>query len=405
MGVRLQYDMVMLVKYIGRAAIFCRDQGHLAGHAQMADQAFTTVQMKQQVFRPAGNPFHPSAGEPFCKIIRQGDAKLVPSLNDPEKTAAFQQGYDAFFHGFNFGQFGHGLSLFVLPQPLMGLGCYKTCNKILVPHGLVVYVLPMVQESKQKDTPQTTHFGFGTVDKDAKQGLVRNVFDSVAGKYDIMNDVMSGGLHRLWKNDMIRVLHPEPGCRLLDMAGGTGDIAFRFLEAVNRRAKTDSKPAGVTVCDINPNMLDVGRDRAIDGGFLKNIEWVCGNAESLSFPDSSFEAYTIAFGMRNMTNMDKALAEAHRVLKPGGRFLCLEFSKVVMPILDKIYDSYSFHLLPRFGGMITGDRQSYQYLVESIRQFPPQENFKTLIGDAGFKRVSYRNMTGGIVALHSGWKI
>ncbi len=260
---------------------------------------------------------------------------------------------------------------------------------------------PMIDDNAE----ETTHFGFRTVDKDSKQGLVRDVFDSVAGKYDIMNDVMSGGLHRLWKDDMIRALRPEAGMTLLDVAGGTGDIAFRFLEAARKRGNPSSGPAKVTVCDINAQMLEVGQDRAIDRGILKNIDWVCGNAEDLSFPDSSFDAYTIAFGIRNVTHIDKALTEAHRVLKPGGRFLCLEFSRVDMPLLDKIYDAYSFHLLPRLGGMITGDRQSYQYLVESIRQFPPQEKFKTMIEKAGFRRVTYRNMTGGVVALHSGWKI
>lgn len=264
------------------------------------------------------------------------------------------------------------------------------------------FMLPgMIKDNSQ----ETTHFGFKTVDKDSKQGLVRNVFDSVAQKYDIMNDVMSGGLHRLWKNDMIRVLRPTAGMKLLDVAGGTGDIAFRFLEAANRRQKDAGTPAEVTVCDINASMLEVGRDRAIDRGILHHIEWVCGNAESLSFPDNSFDAYSIAFGIRNVTNIDKALAEAYRVLKPGGRFLCLEFSKLDMPLLSDLYDSYSFHILPRFGQMITGDRESYQYLVESIRQFPPQEAFKKLIEDAGFQRVTYRNMTGGVVALHSGWKI
>ncbi len=267
----------------------------------------------------------------------------------------------------------------------------------------------MIKEKEPDSTEQTTHFGFRTVDKDSKQDLVRNVFDSVAKKYDVMNDVMSGGLHRLWKDALIRTLRPDAGMSLLDVAGGTGDIAFRFLEAANKRGGDDSasdfKAAQVTVCDINAQMLDVGRDRAIDRGILKNIDWVCGNAESLAFPGSSFEAYTIAFGIRNVTNIDKALAEAYRILKPGGRFLCLEFSKLDMPFLDKIYEAYSFHLLPRFGEMITGDRDSYQYLVESIRQFPSQEKFKVMIEEAGFKRVTYRNMTGGIVALHSGWKI
>jgi len=275
----------------------------------------------------------------------------------------------------------------------------------------------MKSENKTDSAAQTTHFGFKTVDKDTKQGMVRSVFDSVAQKYDVMNDVMSGGLHRLWKDDMIHVLRPEAGMNLLDVAGGTGDIAFRFLETANNRAGRDSRvvkvsgkilakvTAKVTVCDINAQMLDVGRDRAINRGILKNIDWVCGNAESLAFPDNSFDAYTIAFGIRNVTNIDKALAEAYRILKPGGRFLCLEFSKVDMPLLDKIYDIYSFHLLPKFGEIITGDRKSYQYLVESIRQFPDQELFKDMIEEAGFKRVTYRNMTGGIVALHSGWKI
>ena len=268
------------------------------------------------------------------------------------------------------------------------------------------FMLPnMIDENKQKDSAETTHFGFKTVDRQAKQGLVRNVFDSVAQKYDVMNDVMSGGLHRLWKDDMIRVMRPQPGMQLLDVAGGTGDIAFRFLDAAESKGKGTPSPAMVTVCDINANMLEVGRDRAIDRGILANIDWVCGNAEALAFPDDHFDFYTIAFGIRNVTNIDKALAEAHRVLKPGGRFMCLEFSTVDLPILDKLYDTYSFHLLPHIGQMITGDRESYQYLVESIRQFPPQDDFKHMIEEAGFKRVTYRNMTGGIVALHSGWKI
>ena len=263
----------------------------------------------------------------------------------------------------------------------------------------------MEKENNNTTKEETTHFGFRTVEKQDKQGLVRNVFDSVAQKYDLMNDVMSGGLHRLWKGAMIRIMRPEPGMKLLDVAGGTGDIAFRFLAAAQKRKKPGARPAEVTVCDINANMLDVGRDRAIDRGILRHIEWVCGNAESLSFPDNSFDAYSIAFGIRNVTNIDKALAEAHRVLKPGGRFLCLEFSKLDLPLIDKIYEAYSFHLLPRVGGMITGDRDSYQYLVESIRQFPPQDKFKAMIEEAGFGRVTYRNMTGGVVAIHSGWKI
>jgi len=251
----------------------------------------------------------------------------------------------------------------------------------------------------------STHFGFQTVKSEDKQKLVRNVFDRVAKKYDIMNDVMSGGLHRLWKDDLISALRPTAGMHLLDMAGGTGDIAFRFLESAAKRPANKDNPAKVTVCDINASMLEVGRDRAIDRGILDNIDWVCANAEDLSFPDQHFDAYTIAFGIRNVTNIDKALKEAYRVLKPGGRLLVLEFSTVDLPLIDKIYEAYSFHFIPRFGQMITGDKDSYQYLVESIRQFPPQEKFKHMIEETGFSQVSYRNMTGGVVALHSGWRL
>ncbi|WP_321395472.1 bifunctional demethylmenaquinone methyltransferase/2-methoxy-6-polyprenyl-1,4-benzoquinol methylase UbiE [Emcibacter sp.] len=260
-------------------------------------------------------------------------------------------------------------------------------------------------EAPSKDQSETTHFGYRTVEAEKKQGLVRNVFDNVARKYDLMNDVMSAGLHRLWKDELIRVLRPQPGMKLIDVAGGTGDIAFRFLEAARRIPGNADNPAEVTVCDINNNMLTVGRDRAIDRGILENIDWVCGNAEALPLPDSCMDAYTIAFGIRNVTNIDKALAEARRVLKPGGHFLCLEFSHVDLPLLEKLYDVYSFELIPRFGQWITGDKDSYQYLVESIRRFPSQDKFKGMISEAGFKQVSYRNMSGGVVALHSGWRI
>lgn len=259
------------------------------------------------------------------------------------------------------------------------------------------------KEKIKKDS--TTHFGFRQVNEDEKQTMVRGVFDSVADKYDIMNDVMSGGLHRLWKNDFIRDLRPSAGMRLLDVAGGTGDIAFRFLRAAAKRAGPDDIPASVTICDINKNMLAAGRARALDEGILDPINWITGNAELLPLPDKSVDAYTIAFGIRNVTRIDKALREAHRVLKPGGRFMCLEFSDVDLPILKKIYDTYSFNVIPHFGKLITGDKDSYQYLVESIRKFPNQEKFEKMVKDAGFKKTSYRNLSGGIVAIHSGWRI
>jgi demethylmenaquinone methyltransferase/2-methoxy-6-polyprenyl-1,4-benzoquinol methylase len=239
-------------------------------------------------------------------------------------------------------------------------------------------------------------FGFREVAAEEKTSLVRGVFDSVANRYDLMNDLMSGGLHRLWKNSMIAWLNPQDGMSIIDVAGGTGDIAMRM------RAKADCK---VTIADINYAMLEQGRNRAIDHNKLSGMEWICANAESLPCPDNSFDAYTIAFGIRNVTYIDKALAEAFRVLKPGGRFLCLEFSTVAQPLLHKLYDAYSLHVIPQIGKMVTGSAESYQYLVESIRKFPDQEKFATLMRDAGFGNVQYRNMTQGVVALHSGRKL
>ncbi|MDH6230641.1 demethylmenaquinone methyltransferase/2-methoxy-6-polyprenyl-1,4-benzoquinol methylase [Mesorhizobium soli] len=245
-----------------------------------------------------------------------------------------------------------------------------------------------------------TSYGFKSVGQDEKQGLVNEVFHRVAGRYDLMNDLMSAGLHRLWKDAMVAWLNPpkRPGWRVLDVAGGTGDISFRIVEASNRQAHA-------TVLDINGSMLAVGKERAEKRGLSANTEFVEANAEELPFPDETFDAYTIAFGIRNVPRIDKALSEAYRVLKPGGRFLCLEFSEVEMPILDKVYESWSFNAIPRIGQLVTGDGEPYSYLVESIRKFPNQSNFAAMISRAGFDRVSYRNYSGGIAALHSGWKL
>lgn len=251
----------------------------------------------------------------------------------------------------------------------------------------------------------TTHFGFRTVRTEEKQHLVREVFDSVASNYDLMNDLMSGGIHRLWKDRFIEMLAPRPGQKLLDVAGGTGDIAFRFLDQAGKRQKADQPDASVTVCDINGEMLRVGRDRAVDRNILRNIEWVEGDAQHLPFPDASFDAYTIAFGLRNVTDIDLAMREARRVLKPGGRFMCLEFSKVVLPVLDDLYDIYSFKILPVMGQIVAKNREAYQYLAESIRQFPPQEQMIERMKKAGLSQCSYRNLSGGIAAIHSGWRI
>lgn len=253
-----------------------------------------------------------------------------------------------------------------------------------------------------ESSDETTHFGFRTVTKEAKASMVKGVFDSVASRYDIMNDVMSGGLHRLWKMEMVEWLSPTPAMEMLDVAGGTGDIAFRIREHCQRRYGATPH---ITLCDINDHMLNEGRKRAIDKGILSGIEWICGDAQSLPMEDNSVDAYTIAFGIRNVTDIGLALSEAYRVLKPGGRFLCLEFSHIPAKPLAKIYDAYSMHVIPRMGQMIAGDADSYQYLVESIRKFPTQEQFMALIRDAGFGNTRYRNMTGGVVALHSGWKV
>lgn len=250
-----------------------------------------------------------------------------------------------------------------------------------------------------KDPADTSHFGFSSVRLDEKQGLVDDVFRKVAARYDVMNDVMSFGLHRLWKDIMVDALKPHraSGFRHLDVAGGTGDVAFRIAERGGAQSH-------VTVLDINPNMLAVGKERALTKG-LDHINFVEANAEDLPFPDHSFDGYTIAFGIRNVPRIDRALREAHRVLKHGGRFLCLEFSDVSMPVLDKIYDHYSFTAIPAFGKVITGDGQPYRYLVESIRQFPNAERFRSMIENAGFQRASYQSLSGNIVALHSAWKL
>ncbi len=253
-----------------------------------------------------------------------------------------------------------------------------------------MYVSPM------NERPQTTHFGFQTVEEAQKASLVRAVFDSVAPRYDLMNDLMSLGIHRLWKNAVIDAVKPRPGEHLLDVAGGTGDIAFRFLDRGGEQ---------VTVCDINAEMLKVGRERAIDKGYLQGLDWVVGDAERLPLPSASLDAYTIAFGLRNVTHIDLALAEAKRVLKPGGRFFCLEFSRVVLPVFDKIYDTYSFSVLPWLGSKVAGDAEAYQYLAESIRRFPAQEELVSMMEEAGLEQARYRNLSGGIAAIHSAWRL
>ncbi len=244
---------------------------------------------------------------------------------------------------------------------------------------------------------KTTHFGFETVPEAEKAGRVQGVFGSVASKYDVMNDAMSMGIHRLWKDAMMDWLAPRPGQKLLDVAGGTGDISFRFL----KRAGSGH----ATVLDLTEPMLVEGRKRAEAESMAQNLDWVVGDAMALPFEDNSFDVYTISFGIRNVTRPIEALHEAYRVLKPGGRLMVLEFSQIPNEMMQKIYDLYSFNIIPKLGQMIAGDRDSYQYLVESIRQFPDQEAFLAMLREAGFENAKYRNLTMGIAALHSGWKI
>ncbi|RVV98235.1 bifunctional demethylmenaquinone methyltransferase/2-methoxy-6-polyprenyl-1,4-benzoquinol methylase UbiE [Mesobaculum littorinae] len=244
---------------------------------------------------------------------------------------------------------------------------------------------------------RTTHFGFEDVPEDQKAGRVHGVFSSVASRYDVMNDLMSGGVHRLWKDAMIDWLAPRRGQRLLDVAGGTGDVAFRFLKR--------APEATAAVCDMTEPMLIEGRKRAEAEDMADRLSWVTGDAMALPFPDASFDVYTISFGIRNVTRPQKALDEAFRVLRPGGRLMVLEFSRIPNPALQWAYDRYSFNVIPAMGQVVAGDRASYQYLVESIRQFPDQETFASMISTAGFDQVRYRNLTMGVAALHSGWKL
>lgn len=248
-----------------------------------------------------------------------------------------------------------------------------------------------------QSNPESQWFGEESVTPEQKTRKVIGVFDSVASSYDVMNDFMSAGLHRLWKDHLIRKIRPRAGLHYLDVAGGTGDIAFRI------RAKA-GKDARITLCDLNTEMLMVGRDRAIDKG-QQDFEWITGNAQNLPLPDNSVDVYTIAFGLRNVTLIDDALTEALRVLKPGGRFYCLEFSQVTEPMLRRIYDFYSYRFIPKMGEIVAKDRDSYQYLVESIRKFPTQKALQKRMESAGFSRCRFENLTFGVVAIHEGVKI
>ncbi|MDG1168344.1 MAG: bifunctional demethylmenaquinone methyltransferase/2-methoxy-6-polyprenyl-1,4-benzoquinol methylase UbiE [Sulfitobacter sp.] len=246
-------------------------------------------------------------------------------------------------------------------------------------------------------TDKTTHFGAQTVREEEKAGMVRSLFSDVANKYDIMNDVMSVGIHRIWKEAMMDWLAPRAGQKLLDVAGGTGDVSFKFLKRAGH--------GHATVCDLTEGMLIEGRKRAEADAMADSLDWVVGDAMALPFEDNTFDVYTISFGIRNVTRPQEALNEAYRVLRPGGRLMVLEFSQLPNPMMQKAYDLYSFNVIPRMGQLIANDRDSYQYLVESIRNFPDQDTFLGMVRSAGFEQAKYRNLTMGIAALHSGWKL
>jgi demethylmenaquinone methyltransferase/2-methoxy-6-polyprenyl-1,4-benzoquinol methylase len=247
----------------------------------------------------------------------------------------------------------------------------------------------------------TASFGYRDIPAGEKAGMIGDIFSSVASKYDLMNDLMSGGVHRIWKDMFVDWLNPQPGWRVLDVAGGTGDIAFR----IDAKARARGGAADIVVSDINIEMLKAGQSRPEARKDGARFAWLCADGERVPVGDASVDAFTIAFGIRNFTHIDRALSEAYRVLKPGGRFLCLEFSRVTAPVLEDAYDAYSFAVLPRLGEIVAGNGEAYRYLAESIRRFPPQQEFARMIARAGFANVKVRNLAMGIAAMHSGWKV
>nr|CAB3232978.1 2-methoxy-6-polyprenyl-1,4-benzoquinol methylase, mitochondrial-like [Phallusia mammillata] len=276
----------------------------------------------------------------------------------------------------------------------------QVCRCMRKPPKAFVEWCRFASAANENTDEEFTHFGYETIRKNEKTQKVNEVFHKVASKYDLMNDVMSAGIHRLWKDKFVGVLNPNQNTILLDAAGGTGDIAFRTLNYVKTKSSVEPE---VTVCDLNSDMLDVGKERAKKQNL--DLKWVCGSADDLPFPDESFTAYTISFGIRNCTDINKVLEEAYRVLKPGGRFLCLEFSHVPNSMLRSVYDAYSFQVIPVMGEVIAADWKAYQYLAESIRKFPKQKDFADMIESVGFKEVTFENLTFGVCAIHSGFKI
>ena len=390
-GVGREHDMVMRTGsiVIGAGA----HQADAPGHAEMEDQHRSAGRRNERVFAATGDRGHASTLEPGREIARNRAPEIAPADGDPLQATPQEVRPQAAAYGLHFRQFRH-------PRHSSFPRIAMLASGVLIRYGPPA---PFHGTTRMSSTPEpgsgTAQFGSRLVPESEKGRLVRGVFESVADRYDLMNDLMSGGLHRLWKASLVDSLAPRPGMRLIDVAGGTGDIAFRFLRA-------SAGGGHVTVVDINEAMLGVGRRRLARAPIPGEIEWLCGDAEALPVADRRFDAYTIAFGIRNVTHRDRALAEARRVLAYGGQFLCLEFCpRLALPLLDRLYDRYSERVIPALGRWIAGDAGSYVYLVESIRRFPPPEAFAEEIAGAGFDRVGYRLLSGGVCAIHSAWKI
>ena len=345
-----------------------RIKPHPARHPKMEDHRIAPVCIDQPVFRAAVDPLDPRTDKALAEVLGQRPAQIRSPRFRRNKALPNPDLGQTPGNGFDFGKLRH------FKKRHMG--------------GLRVR-----QGSVRGLAMEQVSYGYQDVAPDEKTRRVRSVFERVAARYDLMNDMMSGGMHRLWKDSFVSRLKPRTGEHILDMAGGTGDIAFRMA----------AKGAQVTVADINPEMLKVGMARA-EARRIDGLTWTEENAETLSFPSAQFDAYTIAFGIRNVTDIPAALREAHRVLKFGGRFFCLEFSTTTWPGFGAVYDAYSHKVVPKIGGLVAGDEEAYRYLIESIRRFPDMPTFRTMISAAGFSRVSVEPILGGLVAIHSGWK-
>lgn len=386
----------MIMSWIGAGIVDELAQGAAGSdrkpsrHAKVHHKGLSGGQFSHEEFRPTSQSLNHGSGDALGKPFRHRKTQVRPVLNQVRNPASLHDRGQTAANRLDFGQFRHDEAYSLLNV--------TTLWSRAMPDDL----------KTENDSTETVSFGFEDVSPSEKTARVGGVFESVADRYDVMNDLMSAGIHRLWKADTLAKINPQPGETLYDIAGGTGDLAKRFIDLADRRARERRRPeilSRAIVCDINAAMLDAGKARRDMAPYEGRIDWVCGNAEALPFADRTADALTIAFGIRNVTYRDKALREFRRVLKPGGRLAILEFSHMTSGALQAAYDAYSFSVIPRMGGMVTGDEDSYRYLVESIRKFPRQDEFAREISDAGFSNVSVTNFTGGIASLHFAWAV